>query len=337
MILNTNRDRSPRLARSRLGFFTATTAILAVLAINAGPRLVLAESPAAETAEPTLADNTPGPSAEVLLADASPAADSPDLSGPDSGPRYKPGTSDDDSGSLAAPEAAPTPPAAPARISVGRITAVAPMEPLPPLPAPEPMVAVAPMPPVKVSVDVDEAPEPRPERHHMSIEERLDRIERTLDRLQARGDLKDRHHIDGKVSVDGKPMALYAPGQMQMDFKFDDTFKRSAEAAQRAAEQAQRAAEAGQRAAEQAMRDMAKEKGKDFERLQNSLRDMQSEGPARELEALKTARESLDREVQKLTQQIKRLEEQKSHLQKHGRSDDSNDDGNDGKSAPDKE
>ncbi len=34
MILNAQRDRSPRLSRSRLGLFTATAAILAAIAIN---------------------------------------------------------------------------------------------------------------------------------------------------------------------------------------------------------------------------------------------------------------------------------------------------------------
>ncbi len=53
MILNTNRDRSPRLAKTRLGLFTAATAMLAVLAINAGPRLALAQSPLEDPAAPS--------------------------------------------------------------------------------------------------------------------------------------------------------------------------------------------------------------------------------------------------------------------------------------------
>ena len=51
MILNTQRNRSPRLARRWLGLFTTATALLALLAVTAGPRLVLAQpSPTADGA-----------------------------------------------------------------------------------------------------------------------------------------------------------------------------------------------------------------------------------------------------------------------------------------------
>jgi len=42
------------------------------------------------------------------------------------------------------------------------------------------------------------------------------------------------------------------------------------------------------------------------------LRDMKSEGPTQQLQALRSARESLAREVQNLERQIKRLEEAQS-------------------------
>lgn len=44
MLLNTHRNSSPRLARTRLGFITSAAAILAALTLYAAPRLVLAQA-----------------------------------------------------------------------------------------------------------------------------------------------------------------------------------------------------------------------------------------------------------------------------------------------------
>lgn len=85
MILNAHRDRSPRLAKSRLGLFTTAAALLAVLAIVAGPRLVLAQTP------------------DKATVDGSPAALPPNSSGAESGPRSKSASYESDSASPAAP------------------------------------------------------------------------------------------------------------------------------------------------------------------------------------------------------------------------------------------
>jgi beta-lactamase regulating signal transducer with metallopeptidase domain len=309
MILNAQRDRSPRLARSRLGLFTATAAILAAIAINVGPRLVLAE---------------PAPA-------AAPAA-TPDLSGPDTAPRIKSGSSDDADVAPPAPEAPepPEPPEAPAAPSAAL---VAPMPPHAPM-AVAPVVAARTGIVTEVSMDSDDRPEPRDAKHDRSIEERLDRIERRLDKLQEHAD-RVHAHADAFVMKPGNQNWNGPDGKpMDFNFKFDYDAKNTAEQIQRAAEQAKRAAEAGQREAERAMRQLEQQNGKQYAELQEKLRGMrdQFDGSDAELQALKQARESLHREVDKLNEQIKRLEEQKNREPKHvhNDSDDGDKDGKDG-------
>ena len=304
MILDTNRDRSPRLARTRLGFFTTATALLAVLAIDAGPRLVLAQPPPAPTAatEPENATPPAPPAPPAPVADGVPAGLPPDGPGADSGPRTKSADNDNDNDN--APDA-----------SQPQSTAL--VAPLPATPA------------VAADEAVPEAPEPpeppiaRLSKRHMSVEERLDRIERILEELQARAGTRGRHHSDDDVSVsDGKvwPKSLMA---MPMNLNIDLELKHAEEQARRAADQvrhaveaSQRAAEAGQRNAEQAMRDVEKLKGRDFERLAENMRDVQTEGLHRALQALREARESLDRQKETLDRQIQRLEQDQSRQKK---------------------
>jgi len=318
MILNTHRDRSPRLARSRLGFFTTATAMLAVLAISAGPRLVLAQPPEPPPAAPEANEIAPPQPPEAPVIAAAPVALPPDEPGVDSGPKTKPDPNDNDNDNDNDADRAPVA----ASVSISAVPA------LPPMPA---LVAVAPVSPEASSQGG--TPQPRRHRKDMSVEERLDRLERIIEDLQARGGAKIRRHGDVAVQ-DGKDWSG-APGAMTMDFNLDMQLKRAADQAKRAADQvrtavqnSQRAVEAGQRSAEQAMRDMAKLKSKDFERMKEEMRDAQSEGPRRELEALRAARESLQGQLQKLEKQINRLEEDQNRQKEksHGESD-SNDEG----------
>jgi beta-lactamase regulating signal transducer with metallopeptidase domain len=313
MILNTHRDRSPRLARRRLGYFTTAAALLAALAISAGPRLVLAQQ------------------ASVAPVVADPA-------GPDSqsGPRPKPNPDD--------------------RENDHNIAPVAPEPPEPPEPpeapeAPEPPEPPEPPAPVITSVSVA-APMPeaitlsRRDRKNMSVEERLDRIERILERLQARGGVKNRLRSDDGGQNFDIQVHPDLPGSMSMNFDFDLQLKHAAEQAKRAAEQvrqaaenSKRAVEQGQRAAEQAMKDMEKLKSRDFDRAQEKFRDAELDGPARELEALRAARESLQSQIQDLQRHIKRLEEAQNKWKDRGHddSDRSDDSGPKAKTvAPDK-
>jgi beta-lactamase regulating signal transducer with metallopeptidase domain len=320
MILNTHRDRSPRLARSLLGVFTTATAILAVLAIDAGPRLVLAQSPppeapaVAEAPQPT----PPAPPA-ALLADNAPAPFAPD-SGVESGARIKSDSSADSSDGIST------------RISVA-------------LPAPaitaapdNPLNATPPRPPIAVLVG---------SKKDLSVEERLDRIERILEDLEAhKGDKLRRRDAfqfdDGKELFDGK----------SMDFRKDLAFQRAAEEGKRAAQDAQRAAETAQRAMEESrrsvekvMRDMESAGNKDAQRLQLKLQeqmrlhDGKVDGSATELQALRSARDSLGREMQNLERQIKHLEEDQKRQANQNGSRNKSDDSDDGKNGdkPEKE
>ena len=86
------------------------------------------------------------------------------------------------------------------------------------------------------------------------------------------------------------------------------------------------------------MREIAKLKNKDFERMQGDLRDAESEGPLKELEALRAARASLQEQIQKLERQIKHLEEDQNRQKKraNGRSDRPDDAPQNEKIAPEK-
>jgi len=301
MILNTHRDRSPRLARSRLGFFTTATAIFAVLAINAGPRLVLAQSPVDAPAASGPGYIAPPPSPNAPSADGAPAALPPDSPAAESGPRSKPALSDDDNAPrtfppLSAPAALALP-AAPALASADQVPDVRPVPPAP--------------------------PSARHPKRYMSVEERLDRIERILEDLDARGGMKGRHRGgDGFPGYEG-PNPPDLPGGVPADSNADLAFKLAADEAKKVAEEARRAAEAGQRNADKAMRDIERLKSKDFERMQENFREAESEGPLRALEALRAARESLQTQIKTIERQIKRLEEDQNRQKDpaHGRSD----------------
>jgi beta-lactamase regulating signal transducer with metallopeptidase domain/chaperonin cofactor prefoldin len=391
MILNTQRDRSPRLARSWLGIFTTATAMLAALAIAAGPRVVLAKSqpaapaPAAEApGQPALPPPPPQPGtapeaplpatasmpaapealppSEPLLADATvSAAIPPDLSGPESAPRPKPPGSEGDyitSSSF------------PAAVGVAPITTsdgVALVAPVAPFGA---VVGIAPVEPGAAdegdesdSSSQDAArPVARGAKKRMTIEERLDRIERMLNDLEARGTLKD-HHRDDAFLWRGVPPSNPNPANMQADSIA--AYKDFTAQAKKAAEQAQRAMEASQRDMERAADQAAREldlKAKDFDiyakmglagndalekqsrELEQQSRDLEQKGreieqqsksigrmtkdfqqseskrPLMELQALRDARDSLNREIESLNRQIKRLEQQQNSPKQPGES-----------------
>lgn len=320
MILNTKRDRSPRLARRRLGLFTTATAILAVIAINCAPRLVLGQSAApASAAGPSVSPVAPS-------ADGTPAALPPDSSETSSGPRFKEG----DTTATSAPVASnylPAPPAPPTPTS----SSVAPVPPAPSAVMVSPMgidgtqvgmVALAG--PVPVSPGAGLPPEPG--HKNMSVEERLDRIERILEDLQAHN--KGRHRTEVFSTTQVQPAtAQAAPAHPSGDRTWDERaaeqadraaeeVRRAVEASQRAAEAGQRAAEAGQRAAEQAMRDVERLKNKNFDKFQQDLHATEGEASMKELQALRQVHESLQSQVKSIERQIQRLEQDRNRGQK---------------------
>src|SRR5581483_5540850 len=234
MILNTQRNRSPRLAGGRLGILATATAMLAVLAINAGPRVVLAQSPntepapAAEAAKPDAASEsmpavevqsapeaqlsapvavsvaplasisvapavkvsvedsaraTPTPAPRVLVAGVSPAPASANWSTAESGPRHKPAEDDSPSNIASTSSVPPAPPALPELAT----TSAPALEPVPPM---APAAS-------------------RSMKRHLSIEERLDRIERILEDLEVRRDVKgaSRDSVSGSWNKNANRLA----------------------------------------------------------------------------------------------------------------------------------
>ena len=351
MILNTKRDRSPRLAGVRLGFFTTATAILAVLAINALPRLVLAQQPGVDPAALRPGSLARSSGQNALVVEPSPAAISPGAIGvvADVSPT---GLAPADLAVAVAPLAS-QPVAVDVAIGdsssgVGRSwsgadsgprhkPALVEDEPNPgvaPAPPEPPALPMAPMPPT-APVPVT-PPAPHSVKRRLSVEERLDRIERMLEDLQARGTIRNNnrglagtsasenrnyYRPDAPYGAPMNPGADFAPKRMTLD-------------AQAAADEARRAVEIGQRAADQARRDIAKLKGQDFGRLQEELRAAESENSTKALAALRDARESLRAQMDTLEAQIKRLEEDRSRLKKAVRNDGADEDPRGQKPAP---
>ena len=327
MILNKNRNHSPRLATRRLGFITTATALVAALALGAGPRLVLAQSsadtiptpPAAPPApaalpatpaipEPPAAVSSPlAPRPGVAIAGAPAAAALADELPDDSGPRLK--------GVHAGYAITPLPP-----------VAVVPATPAAPALAP---VAVDPaqLKPVPV-------PGVRLRGRASSVEERLDRIERMLEELAARDGKRARSRSDAlsadlamanananvvagklvadhakraaeasQITIEGERLTLSA---RQRDAEIA---RRDAVFAQRDAEMAKRDAEMAQRDAEIAARDAAKFRHQDLAKLKSDLAGLETEVPRQTLQALRNAHESLAKQMQSIERQMQKLEQ----------------------------
>jgi hypothetical protein len=337
MILNTRRDHSPRLAKSRLGLFTTTAALLAVLTLVAGPRLVLAQSqpaapatPANPAAQNNSIDAIPP---ETPVAEEPPATLPPDLIGDESDPRSK-------SGQPGAIGIAPVPspqfvtvaPPAPGAPLIVSTVPVAPMAPMPP------MAAVAPVP--SVGLPPGAPATTRAAKKHLTIEERLDRLERILQNRGAWGGTTSFSSSGGSGGGSAPAYAFVAPpgGSSSSSSGVGHSYgyaitpspnsfssgtgspysrpgialNRAADEGAKAAEDAKRAVESAQRELEQAMRETGNVRSKDLERLQEKLRDSEARSSLRELQALRDARESLQKEMETLEKQIKRLEESQS-------------------------
>jgi len=346
MILNTNRNTSPRLSKARLGFITSAAALVAVLAIYSGPRLVLAQTqPPAPAATPPAAPGAPvpAPRAEVApvpaipapangwtVAEAGPPSTTPPPEDVEPGPKYK-------TGEVPAPPAAPAPAALP----------TLPQAPRPPgagaVTVNQPPAAVVWAPASGASVALSPPPPP----NSASIEERLARLERMVQKLMAQQGLR-RPRI--KESSDLAPEAELAPeagypppgpkikelkdlkdqlllkGQSLKDQLLDpnerelleERVKREvARATDQALREVARATEQAKRATEQAQRAYQQAAGKylradkdvfaqDYDQAQESLN--------KQLEALQRQREAFEREVQKVERQIERLQEHREQI-----------------------
>ena len=261
MILNMQRDRSPRLAGSRLGFLTAATALFAVLAITAGPRLVLAQSLPTESAESGFA----GPAPVVV---APPLISPSGLAGDQSGPAMKPNlfvnpgaptTPQSNPMGLWAQSAAPVAPVS----GYLRAQALAPVQ-------PGEWVASDPN---NDSAYSHAGPAPESLTAAASVEDRLDRIEHILQELQAQSGAK--MHGAGIAN----PFGVVRPEVPRMS-------------------------------KDSAAYGLSKPEAKEFKPTV-----AETQGGAN-LEALRAARDSLEKSMKALERQIKLLEENQELLKK---------------------
>ncbi|HXP60830.1 MAG TPA: M56 family metallopeptidase [Dongiaceae bacterium] len=338
MILNTHRNTSPRLAKARLGCITSASALVAVLALYSGPRLVLAQ-----TQSPTPAAAPPASGATSSL----PPGDV------DPGPKFKPGEAPATPAAL--PAVAPMPPEAP--------------EPPEPADPPEPAVTVSPSssPSGGVfavtgpSADVFARTPPAPPQGG-SIEERLARLERMVQKLLAEQGAK-RGRAEAQTGAMGGMGGMSGPkhgrmdtqdlasapkaGGLPLDLKLDLNLKgkdgkdwkfqfdnkdmerlqervehevaratdqamrevaRADEQAVRATEQAKRAFEQAQRAAKQAAEQFRRDE-RNENKIENAREWDQGQNLKQQLATLQKHREFLDQEMQKLNREIQRLEE----------------------------
>jgi beta-lactamase regulating signal transducer with metallopeptidase domain len=303
MILNTHRNTSPGLAKARLGFVTASAALIALIALYSAPRVVLAQPPTATPAVPA----TPAAASIVAIDPAAPApvvaivasADEPDSTPApalapevEPGPKFKPSA-----------DALPRKPMAPAKVDIG---------PLPPAAvviAGEPRPAAVPRPP-----GTPDAPSA-----NGSLEERIERLEQMVKSLMAQQGAK---HPHGALVLRGRGGDQTLEGlidQKEMEKMTEKINEMAKKQAERAEEQAKRSADMANQQAKHAA-EMAERANKDFNfkwkpEAGQHEKAMNQEGFEKQLEALRKAREGLERQMENLDRQIERVERDQERIQ----------------------
>jgi beta-lactamase regulating signal transducer with metallopeptidase domain len=282
MILNTRRNSSPALAKARLAWIVTATVGVGLAALQIGPRVVFAESPATEPGPAVTATQTSAGSARTaaLSGDAAGNSSSAAVSlvaqtdgpGVDPGPKFKPDGPKEESADIAV---APEPPEPPDVSSIDM--------------APPAVPHVARM---SKPGKTPRNPENPDNDGDSSIEQRVRRLEKMVRELTEQQKVK---HVHEFYLKDGADKQNFGMDQQEMD-----RMKASAD------RQAQRAAEQAQRATEQ-----AKRATKDLQaRIMQDQGQGEREGFQRQIEALRKARESLGQEMERLSHQIEKLEKE---------------------------
>src|SRR5262245_47209432 len=284
MRLNTQQDTRPRLAATSLAFVTSAAALFALALIWSAPRIVLAQNEPAPATADSRSDGVPvsAPRANASVAGA-PAVEIAAATAAQEAP---------ESGSSAIPGAPPKP----AAIAPG--------------PKFKPGVSEAITPPSEPKPSRTPRP-PRGRAADLSLEERLDRLERMVESLMARqGTSRDLRPLKETAEIDRKGIA-----------KIDAFPKRHADVTgkqviepneiekinEQAKHQAARAAAQAKRAAVEA------EKAAKFEQKRLTTREFK-DGQKTQLEALRKQLEMLEREREKLHRQIEKLEQNQVRL-----------------------
>lgn len=220
MILDQNRNSSPRPARVKVGALTTASILLAVLVLQAGPRLVLAQSspPPAAPPAPAIASET----TSVLAVEE------------ESGPRSKEPSAD----ALPAVAEPPAPPSPVVSVHP-RIVAVNP----PVAAASGPVLVVEPPRPTRPARPPQRESDP-------SLEHRMQRLEQMLQELLA----NQKHDRDGK-EFGPKPRFFFDEEKWKLKGEMlkPEQVEQIQKEARRASEQALKAAEAATREMQVAM------------------------------------------------------------------------------------
>jgi beta-lactamase regulating signal transducer with metallopeptidase domain len=351
MILNKNRNTSPRLAKARLGLLATAAALLAVAAFYSAPRLAFAQS----TAAPAVGLPPDAPSVAVAGAtttalvevseDSAALAPSAAPAAPvAAGPKFKPGTVSVD-----------VRPAIAAQPSIAILTAPSPgVAPV----ASMSLVSPAPALPMVASADLpqpgqpDQPRTPRPARRpgrDASLEDRLDRLEKMVESLVAQqkknpgqfeyspkpapGEMKFNWKSSSEPGKQWQQaQAEYAQKMAEFDLKRADADKRLAELDKLKAWKDQKGSEKIKELAEKQSKmaaDQARVAGQAAREAQRATRDAQRgqsphklrDGSHQELEALHKQREMLEKQMEKLDRQIEKLERDQEQFEEQQEND----------------
>jgi beta-lactamase regulating signal transducer with metallopeptidase domain len=316
MILNKNRNTSPRLAKTWLAFTSSAVALIAVAVICSAPRIVLAENETALPTADTASADAPPVALPIEIAAVASLPGAPEADSAQAAPRTTPAPAAVGAGPKFKPERPSAPNAPRAVIATAAAPALLPpvpvevgviVSPAPFLAAVEPSPGPAPHPPRPLRA-------PHPENGDSSLEERLERLERMVNSLanqQHPGAHAEFHLKAGKDGkIDRKEIA-----------KIDAFAKRQAELAQKQMldskematikEEAERDAERAVEEIKQASADV--KQALQFDQQSRAGRKFK-EGSQRQLEILRKQVEMLERQKEKLDRQIEHLERDQEAL-----------------------
>jgi beta-lactamase regulating signal transducer with metallopeptidase domain len=330
MILNTHRNTSPGLAKTRLGIITGAASLIAVLGLYAAPRLALAQTstlPPAALASggsgitsttsgggttifatssgqhevpgtPTIASGGSGitfssSGAATIIAASSDLPELPDGDVDEPGVPAPPTPADVPPGPKAKPGKAPRAP---------RAVILAP--PADPAHAGAGhTIVVAPSPPQAANLTRVPARIPRSPDGAMAgaqMEERLRRLEQMMESLVAQ---QNRNRVAGPAVLGDLPMQNLTLQQKEFALQQKEIAEMRAKV-DREVDQAKRA-----------MKEAEKARKRDDERRVQALKSAE-DGSQVHLEELRRQREALGRELEKLDRQIQRLEQGREQLDK---------------------
>lgn len=307
MILDPSRNKSPRLARTKLGFLSSLAALFAVTAIYLLPRFCLAQADvppaptpppadvalAAPPATPAVPAVPPVPPVASIPGDFAPPPGGP--AGIGRGPKTKAPT-------LATPYAPGHPmieagPHSPHALTIPAVPGV----------PPAPMIAQGQPAPERTPAPARAPREPRAPRADGSLEERMARLEQMVQSLVDQRNVGPGHFeyhlkVPNKYELEHQKHLEHSlkhaiPDQKEIE-RIKEKAKREAERAVEESKRAGRAAGAAARADSKRLNAKQKEQ---FEQQLQGLR--------RQLETLERQRNTLDRQIERLERDREKLEE----------------------------